>query len=206
MAQFDVIIPFFLKWEAGLGRHALKLPLEQMFDEARKTGFGNDPDDLGGATMCGVTLATYRTYCRDKLLPTPGVKELKAIPYAQWREIAKSMFWDMWKADEIVSQPVANILVDWVWSSGSNGIKIPQQMLGVKADGVVGPKTIAALNRQNPREFFYKLKERRKKFLEDIVAKSPGQKKFLKGWLNRLCCINYGYMKTNNVPPKTIYC
>ncbi len=191
MAQFDVIIPFFLKWEAGLGRHALRLPLEQMFDEARKTGFGNDPDDLGGATMCGVTLATYRTYCRDKLLPTPGVKELKAIPYAQWREIAKSMFWDMWKADEIVSQPVANILVDWVWASGKYGITLPQKLLGVEADGIVGPKTLNALNTRESRALFAQLRQARLRYIDAICARRPANEKFRRGWLNRLHGITF---------------
>ncbi len=191
MAQFDVIIPFFLKWEAGLGRHALRLPLEQMFDEARKTGFGNDPDDLGGATMCGVTLATYRTYCRDKLLPTPGVKELKAILYAQWREIAKSMFWDMWKADEITSQPVANILVDWVWASGKYGINLPQKLLGVEADGIVGPKTLNALNTRESRALFAQLRLARLRYIDAICARRPANEKFRRGWLNRLHGITF---------------
>jgi hypothetical protein len=30
----------------------------------------------------------------------------------------KSLYWDKWKADQIKSQSVANILVDWVWASG----------------------------------------------------------------------------------------
>ena len=38
-------------------------------------------------------------------------------------------------------------LVDWVWGSGVWGLKIPQDMLGVKADGQVGPKTLAVLGR-----------------------------------------------------------
>lgn len=186
MAKIEKLWPFILSWEGG---------------------FANVKGDKGGATKYGVTIATWKAQGYDK--DGDGdidVNDLKAITSADAMEICRKNYWNRWMADEINSQSIANILVDWVWSSGSNGIRIPQQMLGVKADGVVGPKTIAALNRQNPREFFYKLKERRKKFLEDIVAKSPGQKKFLKGWLNRLCCINYGYMKTNNVPPKTIYC
>jgi lysozyme family protein len=191
VAKSDEIIPFFLKWETGLGRYAYKLPLEKMFEEARKTGYGNDPDDLGGATMCGVILSTYRTYCKNKGLPTPGIKELKAIPYAQWREIAKAMFWDKWQADKIASQAVANILVDWVWASGKYGITLPQKLLGVTADGIVGPKTLAALNAREPRALFAQLRQARINFIESICAKRPANKKFRRGWLNRIDGITY---------------
>jgi lysozyme family protein len=37
--------------------------LEDAFSRAKKTGFANDPNDRGGATMVGVTISTYRQYC-----------------------------------------------------------------------------------------------------------------------------------------------
>jgi lysozyme family protein len=141
--------------------------------------------------MCGVILSTYRTYCKNKGLPTPGIKELKAIPFAQWREIAKAMFWDKWQADKIASQAVANILVDWVWASGKYGITLPQKLLGVAADGIVGPKTLAALNAREPRALFAQLRQARINFIENICAKRPANKKFRRGWLNRLDGITY---------------
>ena len=39
---------------------------------------------------------------------------------------------------------VANTLVDWLWCSGAWGIKIPQKILGLKVDGIVGEKTITS--------------------------------------------------------------
>ena len=186
MAKFDEIIPFFLKWETGLGRYAYNYPLEKMFNEARKTGYGNDPADLGGATMCGVILSTYKTYCKNKGLPTPDIAALKAIPYEQWREIAKGMFWDKWQGDKIASQSVANILVDWVWASGKYGITLPQKLLGVTADGIVGAKTLAALNAREPRSLFAQIRQARVNYIERICESRPANKKFKKGWMNRL--------------------
>ena len=46
----------------------------------------------------------------------------------------------------IRSQSLTNLLVDWVWCSGKYGITIPQQLLGVKPDSVVGRVTLEALN------------------------------------------------------------
>ena len=100
--------------------------------------------------------------------------------------VLKPHYWNRWRADEIRSQSVANILVDWVWGSGAHGVKIPQRVLGVVQDGVVGPKTLAALNATDPRAFFDKIKAEREAFFRGIVARDSTQKRFLKGWLNRL--------------------
>ena len=35
-------------------------------------GYANDPDDPGGHTMQGVTLATYAYYCRRRGYPRPA--------------------------------------------------------------------------------------------------------------------------------------
>lgn len=182
MAKIDEIIPFFLHFETGVNKRYLSLPPAQIFEQARKTGFANDPDDAGGATMCGITIGTYKAYCRSKGYPVPTVTRLRNISYEQWRDVLKTLFWDKWKADEIKSQPLANILVDWVWASGSSGIKIPQRILGVKQDGVVGPKTMAALNASDPKRLFDEIHNARIKFVNDIVARKPSQKKFIKGW------------------------
>ena len=95
-------------------------------------------------------------------------------------------YWNRWKADRITSQSVANIVVDWVWASGKHGITKVQALLGVKVDGIVGDKTLAALNAQPPRVLFDKIKAARVAFIEGIIAANPSQKRFRKGWLNRL--------------------
>ena len=80
---------------------------------------------------------------------------------------------------------VANTLVDWLWCSGAWGIKIPQRILGLKVDGIVGEKTITAVNNV-PANFLQTLYKERQEFLERITKTNPTQKKFLRGWLNRL--------------------
>ena len=101
------------------------------------------------------------------------------------------MYWDRWQGDKIGSQSVANILVDWVWASGTHGIKIPQCLLGVTVDGIVGPKTLEAINRQNPRELFDRIKIARFDFIEDICRQRPTNNKFKRGWMNRINDIAY---------------
>ena len=88
--------------------------------------------------------------------------------------------------DQIHSQSLANILVDWVWASGSNGIKIPQRLLQVQCDGIVGKVTLATLNSVNAQEFFNVLKEARLQFIDDLCRKNPSQEVFRKGLVNRI--------------------
>lgn len=189
MANIDKLLPYILKWEGG---------------------FVNDPTDKGGATNKGVTIATWKQCGYDKNGDGKiDVTDLKLISNADVRDrVLRPYYWNRWKADDIKSQKVANILVDWVWGSGAHGIKKPQMLLGVAADGIVGPKTIAAVNNANPDKLFDSIYKAREAFLKNIVNASVAsyekkigrkatekellkytQKRFLKGWLNRLADI-----------------
>lgn len=170
MASVEKLAPFILKWEGG---------------------FVNDPDDLGGATNKGVTLSTYMQYCRKKGYPVPTVERLKNLSEQEWTEILKTMYWDRWKADQIVDQSVANILVDWVWASGTHGIKRPQRILGVIVDGIVGNLTLAAVNARDAKELFFAIKSDRIKFIDEICKARPANEKFRRGWLNRINGLNF---------------
>lgn len=170
MANHKLLAPIILKWEGG---------------------WANDPTDRGGMTMKGITMETFATYCRKKNRAMPTPDELRNISQEDWFDIFKTMYWDRWHADAVSNQSVANILVDWVWASGVWGIKLPQRLLGVPDDGIVGPNTLKVLEVQNPAEFFDKVKAERLKFVDDIVSRKPEQVKFLKGWKNRINEFNF---------------
>ena len=165
MANYKILKPIVLKWE---------------------NGWANDPADRGGCTMRGVTIATFRKYYGK----SKTCSDLRKLTDAQWDHIFVHGYWDKWKATTINNQSIANLLVDWYWTSGVYGIKYPQRVLGVKDDGVVGPKTISAINSYpNQKELFQKLWDRRKKHFESIGKGTNA--KFLNGWLNRLASFKY---------------
>ena len=165
MAKIEFLIPKILKWEGG---------------------FVNDPIDKGGATNKGVTLNTWKAVGYDIDGDSDiDVDDIRLLDKDHFK-LVLAKYWNRWQADAINSQLLANILVDWVWGSGKWGIVIPQRLLGVPADGKVGVQTLSALNSQNEEEFLAKVYAARVDFLHGIVKRDPSQKRFIKGWLNRL--------------------
>lgn len=173
MANYKTLKPFILQYEGG---------------------FTNDPNDLGGATNKGVTLTTFRSHFgKDKT-----VEDLKKITDEQWDTIFLKGYWNKCKATDIKTQSVANMLVDWTYNAGINAIKRTQKLLGLVNDGIVGAKTINAINTYpNQRELFEKIKAIRIDYYQRICVARPTNQKFLKGWTNRTNAITYGYLKYN---------
>ena len=167
MAKAELLKSFILKWEGG---------------------FVNDPLDRGGATNKGITIATFRQfYGKDAT-----VEQLKNITEEQWLHIFKAGYWNPWKADEIINQSIANIVVDWAWASGpGTSIKQVQKVLGIASDGIVGPKTIEAINSADQRTLFADIRDARIEFIDNIVRRDPTQTRFLKGWKNRINDIKF---------------
>ena len=188
MANFIKMLPLIFHFAAGVyGKNGqdLLLPPEEQFELARNTGWSDDPDDPGGETMIDVTMSTYSAYRRAKGIAVTTKSDLRNISFSEWSEILKTMFWDKWRADEIHSQGIANLLVDWVWSSGPKTIRCAQQTIDVKADGIVGPKTLAAVNDTDCARIYARIFEEREKYLR----RCSGAWKYLRGWLRRLNAI-----------------
>jgi len=156
-------------------------------------GWVNDPDDKGLETFRGISRkfwpnwhgwvmidnAKNYTEFPKNLSRNEDLNELVA-------EFYKENFWDKWQGDKINNQSIASILVDWLLNSGKWGIIIPQRIMGLVEDGIVGPMTLKAVNTANQKGLFQDIKKAREKFFWDIVKNNPTQQKFIKGWLNRL--------------------
>lgn len=165
MADIEKLKPLILKWEGG---------------------YSNHPADKGGATNKGVTIATYRHYFgRGRT-----VNDLKKMTDEEWTTILRRGYWNPWHGDEIASQDVANMCVDWAWASGTGtSIRKVQAVVGVTVDGVCGAVTLAALNAADPSNLLKRIRAARLAYVEAIVKNNPSQRVFLKGWKRRINAI-----------------
>ena len=98
----------------------------------------------------------------------------------------KKNFWDRMRLDEIVDQHKANEMFVFGVNAGcSRAVRLAQLVVGTVADGLIGPKTIAAINLYDVNEFDREFDEEEIKYYEAIVRNNPEKKIFLNGWKNR---------------------
>lgn len=152
---------------------------------AHEGGWADDPRDAGGATMKGITFATYRAWKRRPITKA----ELRNISDAEVAAIYRQNYWDAVRGDDL---PAGLDLVafDAAVNSGvSRGAKWLQSALGVTADGMIGPQTIAAAQQAHPEAVIDRAISARLAFLR--VAKNTKTGALLwpiygKGWTRRV--------------------
>lgn len=116
---------------------------------AREGGYVNDPDDPGGATNHGVTLATMRRLGLDLTRNgTVTAQDVRALTSGQAVDIFVENFYRKSRVAElpVILQPS---VFDMYVNAGGNAVRILQRLIrdmriDVTVDGVIGPKTIAA--------------------------------------------------------------
>jgi lysozyme family protein len=163
---------------------SLEQSLEWLLEE--EGGFSNHPADTGGATMYGVTQATYNAWRKSvgrKQQPVRSITKEEAF------SLYKSMYWDEAGCDKLPF-PINYMVFDAAVNSGpGRAVKWLQEALRVKPDGVIGRKTLAALSEAVEAAdgvILYRIIDVRLVFLVDLIKRSPSQIAFLKGWMRRL--------------------
>ena len=149
------------------------------FTLAREGLFSDDPRDGGGATMEGVTLASYRAWRGD---PGATAQELRAITPDDVRSFYRAGYW----------VPLACELLPFgadllVFDMGANaGVRcsamLLQQAVGVAADGWIGPATLAGVRKAPVLELVATLAQAQ----EHYYRGCEGFPAFGRGWLARL--------------------
>lgn len=125
--------------------------VDRIADEilTREGGFVNDPDDPGGATNHGVTLATLRRLGRDiDGDGRVGLSDVRSLT----RDQAKSIFLEEYYEKPGIGQlpeVLRASVFDMYVNAGSRAVSLLQQLLNdmghrLVVDGVIGPKTVAA--------------------------------------------------------------
>lgn len=178
MANFNTYAQFLLSWEGG---------------------YVNDKDDSGGATMCGVTIAAWTSYCRQHGMRAT-TQTLRSMTKEQWSEIMKNGYWDAVWGDHIHSLSIASMMADWAINSGPKRVvKYVQRILpGISVDGIMGPKTLNRINAMKPSVLFAEIRKARLNYYAGLAEKDESKKKFLEGWKNRVNAMQFGVLVCND--------
>ncbi|EKN3738809.1 MULTISPECIES: glycoside hydrolase family 108 protein [Yersinia] len=141
---------------------------------AAEGGYVNDPTDKGGETKYGISKRSYPTLNIATLTPE------------QATEIYFRDYWLKVRCDQLPAG-ISLAMFDGVVQHGyKTAIQQLQRALRVVDDGVIGAKTLAAVEAVMPRLLFARLMNQRSQTYTRIIANSPVQIRFMNGWFNRL--------------------
>jgi lysozyme family protein len=144
-------------------------------------GYVNHPDDPGGATNKGITIATFRRYIKRN----GTVADLKALTTQQAVNVYKAQYWDAVRGDDLPSG-VDYTVADFAVNSGpSRAAEYLQAALGVAQDGAIGPKTLAAAQAASAKPLINIINSNRLAFMKRIRG-GKLWKTFGRGWQSRV--------------------
>lgn len=140
---------------------------------------GGLTNDTGGLTKFGISQKTY---------PNLDIKNLTADDA---KKIYLRDFWNPLKLDNFTNQHLATFVLDTAVNMGQKvAVKMLQIALlkageNLVVDGIIGPQTTGAANRQKP-EFINSFIEDRIQFYENLATANPAKyAKFKDGWIDR---------------------
>ena len=137
-------------------------------------GISNVTEDHGGLTKYGISQRSY-----------PNL-DIANLTEDQAKAIYKTDFWDALKLDQIIDSSVASAIFDTAVNFGQpKAIRIIQGIAGVTVDGIIGPKTLTAINSATAPIFIAMLVLSRIEHRVDVCLHDPSQKTFIIGWLRR---------------------
>lgn len=138
------------------------------------------PGDAGGTTYAGIA--------RNKNPQWEGwtfIDNKETPPTELVREFYKTNFWDRIKGEEL-NPIIANSIFNFAVNAGvSVAVKLAQIVAKTAPDGVIGAKTITALNGMSEELFIAHYALAKIARYRDIIQRDRTQIKFMLGWLNR---------------------
>ena len=145
-------------------------------------GYVNDPHDRGGETNLGVTKKAWADYIGRAVADG----EMKSLTKDVVQPFYKKMYWDKVRGDELPSG-LDYAVFDFAVNAGpGRAAKFLQQAVGVTADGAIGPGTMAAVAKADPKHALDQFSAAKTAFYKGLVDRDPTQQKFFKGWMARV--------------------
>jgi len=162
-------------------------PIDTILDEIirREGGYVNHPSDRGGPTNFGITAHTLGAW--RKLSRPATAAEVHALTKDEARAIYRQQYITGPGFDAVTHPGLLHLLVDsGVHSGPKRAVQWLQVALGVTADGIIGPKTRAALAATDQAVLYSKVLGQRLRHLGRLITNDPKQSAFAAGWMNRI--------------------
>ena len=157
--------------------------MKQNFEECmarlleHEGGYVWHAQDPGGETNFGVTRATYEQYVGRQVMDG----EMEGLTHDDVYPIYKENYWDTVRGDDLPSG-VDWSTFDWAVNSGkSRASKALQRIVGVEADGGIGPMTLQAVAEMTPEEIIKQMHYVRDNFYRSLDTFEV----FGNGWVRR---------------------
>lgn len=154
-------------------RHAVEVVLRH------EGGYVYDPRDPGGETMYGISKRSY-----------PHL-DIANLTRDQAVEIYRRDWWERYGYGELASLEVATKVFDLAVNTGpGTAHRLLQEALvflghQLVVDGVLGPKTLAAANAEEPQRLLQVLRWKAAERYFSLAERRPENRAFLLGWLRR---------------------
>lgn len=160
---------------AGAGRSGFAACVDIVL--AHEGDYSDHPDDPGGATNRGITRATLEAW-RGRPV---SKAEVRRLGEDEAREIYFANYWNALNCDRL--PPGVDLAVfDFGVNAGPGpAARLLQRLVGTHGDGVVGPGTIAAVSRADPRELIRRYSAARLDYYRGLAAWNT----FARGWTAR---------------------
>lgn len=149
---------------------------DNFFDRLMKHegGYVNHPRDPGGETMWGVTKRVAQAHGYHG--------PMRQLPKATAQKIADKSYWQAVNGDEL-PRAVAWQVVDAAYNHGNrNAVKFLQRAIGAHDDGIIGPKTLAAVKAMDQNDIVFKFNAERLEFYTKLGTWAT----FGRGWTRRI--------------------
>jgi lysozyme family protein len=144
--------------------------------------------DAGGRTRFGIA-EKFHSDLPEEFFTGPAEDAL-----AEAAKIEEREYWDAMRLAEVENQNVANKLFDMGVNMGARQAAFYAQRAAnvlvavdarVAEDGVIGPRTLAAINAAGPMAYYQLLCQFSAAFYRHVAAVNPAQAVNLAGWLKR---------------------
>lgn len=149
------------------------------FTLAQEGGYVDDPEDSGGITDYGITLASWRTFTRDA---GATADDLRAITAADETAFYTAMFWTPLRGSELPFGIDLMVFDHAVMAGVSRSAIILQRACGATQDGEIGPQTLAAADKATPIALINSIGRMQEAYYRSLVGFAHDGK----GWLARL--------------------